>query len=279
MTHGSLFSGIGGFDLAAQWMGWDNAFHCEINPFSKRILNYYWPSASSFDDITKTDFSSYKGKIDVLTGGFPCQPYSSAGDRKGKDDARHLWPQMLRVIREIEPEWIVGENVLGITNWNGGVVFEEVCTELEAEGYSVQPFVLPACGVNAPHKRYRVWFVAHSNRSGRGGGVSGGRSIREREFLSGEFQGSSVGSKIEGRSGKRNDKWTTNSAETNWQTFPNESPICSGNDGLSIELDGIAFSTWRAESVKAYGNAIVPQVALQIFKTISNYKERETQCM
>src|SRR5690554_4395820 len=92
LSHGSLFSGIGGFDLAAEWMGWENLFHCEWNDFGKQVLQYYWPNATSYDDITKTDFTIWRGKIDILTGGFPCQPYSVAGKRKGTEDDRHLWP-------------------------------------------------------------------------------------------------------------------------------------------------------------------------------------------
>lgn len=114
MTHASLFSGIGGFDLAAEWMGWHNAFHCEINGFCTKILNYHFPDAEHYTDITRTDFSKWRGRIDVLSGGFPCQPFSLAGQRKGADDNRYLWPQMLRAIREIRPTWVVGENVAGI---------------------------------------------------------------------------------------------------------------------------------------------------------------------
>src|SRR5690554_5868548 len=161
MNHASLFSGIGGFDLAADWMGWNNLFHCEWNEFGKQVLQYYWPKAKSYDDITKTDFTIWKGRIDILTGGFPCQPYSVAGKRKGKDDERHLWPEMLRAIREIQPRWVVGENVSGIITWNAGLVFEEVQADLEAEGYEVQTYILPAASVNAPHKRERVWFIAY----------------------------------------------------------------------------------------------------------------------
>lgn len=166
MKHASLFSGIGGFDLAAEWAGWENMFHCEWNEFGQKVLNYYWPKAISYGDITKTDFSIWRGEIDVLTGGFPCQPYSLAGKRLGKEDERHLWPEMLRAIREIKPKWVVGENVLGITNWNGGLVFNEVQSDLEAQGYEVQSYVLPAASVNAPHRRDRVWFVAHACRIG-----------------------------------------------------------------------------------------------------------------
>ena len=120
MRHGSLFSGIGGFDLAAEWMGWDNVFHCEWMPFPRKILSHYWPEAISYHDITTTDFRQHAEQIDILTGGFSCQPYSAAGKRKGKDDDRHLWPHMLRCIREVKPRWVVGENVFGLATWNGG---------------------------------------------------------------------------------------------------------------------------------------------------------------
>jgi DNA-cytosine methyltransferase len=120
MTHASLFSGIGGFDLAAEWVGWNNIFHCEWNPFGQRVLAHHFPNSKSYNDITKTNFSIHAGEIDVLTGGFPCQPYSSAGKRLGKADERHLFPEMLRAINEVKPTWVVGENVLGIVNWGGG---------------------------------------------------------------------------------------------------------------------------------------------------------------
>ena len=179
MNHGSLFSGIGGFDLAAEWMGWTNVFHCEWEEFPRKVLNYHFPKSISYGDIKETDFTIHRGQIDILTGGFPCQPYSSAGKRLGKEDDRHLWPEMLRAIREIQPRWVVGENVRGLVNWNGGLVFEEVQADLENEGYEVQPFILPAAGVNAPHRRDRVWFVAYSHK------CNDGRNARENERTSG----------------------------------------------------------------------------------------------
>ena len=186
MTHASLFSGIGGAEIAATWMGWENLFHCEINPFGSRALEYWYPNSTSYEDITKTDFTPWRGRIDVLTGGFPCQPFSLAGSQKGADDDRYLWPQMLRAIREIQPAWVVGENVAGILTMVqpgtevevGGsaslfgedyrkrvllqqeYVVETICRDLEREGYEVQPFVIPACAVGAPHRRDRVWFIA-----------------------------------------------------------------------------------------------------------------------
>ena len=144
-------------------MGWDNVFHCEIDPFCRQVLAHHFPNSQAHDDITQFDATQYMGRVDILTGGFPCQPYSNAGKRLGKADDRHLWPEMLRVIREIQPTYVVGENVSGLVSWNDGLVFEEVQTDLEDEGYEVQAYILPACSVNAPHRRDRVWFVAHRN--------------------------------------------------------------------------------------------------------------------
>src|SRR5574343_755506 len=138
MNHGSLFSGIGGFDLASEWMGWNNVFHCEINPFGKQVLTYYWPNAISHDDITKTDFTIHRGNIDILTGGFPCQPFSVAGNRKGEDDTRFLWPHMLRAIKEIKPRWVVAENVTGIITMDNGKTLERILDEMENEGYKTE---------------------------------------------------------------------------------------------------------------------------------------------
>lgn len=343
MRHGSLFSGIGGFDLAAEWMGWENVFHCEWNEFGKKILNYYWPNAESFDDITKTDFTKYANKIDILTGGFPCQPYSMAGKRKGKEDERHLWPQMLRAIREIKPKYIVGENVFGLLNWNGGLVFDEVHTDLELEGYEVQAVVIPAAAVNAPHGRDRVWFVAHNHNNG-SHGTKDGQSVEQRDernkegknqacesarcakedasftantngngfnkrngndginpsqgrinaqcnINTGNVNGDATDTLHKGlQGGQKIDRWQKHNEErranginigangkningkfpSDFQNFPTQSPICSGDDGLPTELDGITFPKWRAESIKGYGNAIVPQVAYEIFKVLQH---------
>ena len=284
MVHGSLFSGIGGFDLAAEWMGWENAFHCEWNEFGQRVLKHYWPKAVSYGDITKTDFSRWHGTVDIISGGFPCQPYSTAGKRLGKEDERHLWPEMLRAIREVSPRWVVGENVRGLVNWNDGLVFDEVQADLEAEGYEVQPFLLPACGVNAPHRRDRIWFVAYAEGNG---------SNRTPKATSGEVRRSDreQNPQFAKRSEVRN-ATNTNSRKSSgeehgpqepgqhtqahprgwWADFPTQPPVCGGNNGLSRELDGITFSKWRNESIKAYGNAVVPQVVHQIFKAIEQYE-------
>ena len=288
MKHGSLFSGIGGFDLAAEWCGWENIFHCEWNPFGQKVLKHHFPNSISYNDITKTDFSIHRGNIDILTGGFPCQPYSTAGLRKGKADERHLFPEMLRAIKEIQPTWVIGENVRGLVSWGGGLVFHEVCNDLEREGYEVQPFIIPAAGVNAPHKRERIWFVAYSHDKRTG---SGSRQIQKENGEIPEWNNnaefSDTNLKPHATSSERLQRWKkqTNIGKTKgegefnrniafrFENFPTQSPICGGDDGLPRELDNITFSKWRNESIKAYGNAIVPQVAYEIFKTIIKFNQ------
>jgi DNA (cytosine-5)-methyltransferase 1 len=285
MRHGSLFSGIGGFDLAAEWCGWENVFHCEWNTFGQKVLKHHFPNSISYNDITKTDFTIHRGTIDIISGGFPCQPYSNAGKRLGKEDERHLWPEMLRAIREIQPSWVVGENVRGLTNWNGGLVFDEVQTDLENQGYEVLPFLLPACSVNAPHRRDRIWFIAYSDNYG-SNQCNSNNEVNASEgrinALSNTFKSVSNGFNTDttciGLRRESNRIGNTGltfkkSKRNNWQTFPTQSAICRGNDGFPGELDNITFSKWRKESIKAYGNAIVPQIAYQIFKSICQYQE------
>lgn len=300
MNHGSLFSGIGGFDLAAEWMGWNNEFHCEWMPFPRKVLSYYFPNSISYEDITKTDFSIHRGTIDILTGGFPCQPYSSAGKRLGKEDERHLWPHMLRVISEVKPTYVVGENVRGLTNWSGGLVFEEVCADLESQGYTVQPILLPACAVGAPHRRDRIWFVASNSDSIRqherecdNEEFASERRINALNDINENVEQKTASNSVRERlqrsvSTREHDCQQWNGQERKvkqlvysfkpriqFENFPTQPPVCSGDDGLPTKLDGITFSKWRQESIKGYGNAIVPQVAYQIFKVIAEMDARE----
>jgi DNA (cytosine-5)-methyltransferase 1 len=283
MKHGSLFSGIGGFDLAAHWMGWENAFHCEWMEFPRKVLDYYFPEADSHVDICKTDFKKYEGNVDIITGGFPCQPFSMAGKRKGSEDERYLWHEMLRTIQEVKPKYVIAENVLGLTNIEDGLVFEQVWSDLEVAGYEVQPFVLPAASKGAPHQRQRIWIIAYRSglrfNPGRSeqslsGNSSNGNEGNASDTLCQRFQ-RSVSSRVNDEqrwdiSQRReiNQHILKNRAEIQFQNFPTQSPICGGDDGLPTELDGITFSKWRAESIKGYGNAIVPQVALELFKVI-----------
>ena len=221
MIHASLFSGIGGPEVAAKMMGWENAFRCEINPFGRAVLDYWFPESKSYEDITKTSFKEWRGRIDVLTGGFPCQPFSYAGKRGGREDERYLWPEMLRVIDEVRPTWVVGENVAGITTMvEGGVcadlggeatlfaegdelhryeldqsyTIERICKDLEHLGYSVQSVLVPAAAVGAPHRRDRVFIIAHDDvnhpdlgaddrPSGEDEGAEGEERLPERDNL------------------------------------------------------------------------------------------------
>jgi len=285
MKHGSLFSGLGGFDLAAEWMGWENIFHCEWMEFPRKVLDYHFPNADSHIDICKTDFKKYANKIDILTGGFPCQPFSMAGKRKGTDDERYLWGEMLRAIQEIKPTFVIAENVAGILSIDDGLVFEQVCLDLEAEGYEVQPFVIPAAAKNAPHRRDRVWFVAIKNsmlsRCLHRESKQEGTEVREQwntRSRGSEWVHLSEGNATNTENIRRKNALENGELERRrfrfgnkshtWNSFPSESPICGRNDGLPTELDGITFSKWRAESIKGYGNAIVPQIALEIFKQL-----------
>ena len=315
MNHASLFSGIGGFDLAAREVGWNNVFQCEIDPFCQSVLKYYFPKTVLYEDIKRTDFTSWKGKIDVLTGGFPCQPFSVAGQRKGAEDDRYLWPEMLRVIRETRPLWVIGENVAGITNMvqpgsetdvetksdqdeenyketilEQEYIINTICDDLEREGYSVQPIIVPACGVGAPHRRDRVWFITHSNGS-KGLQFGERRDIRDKEQYDQDkeperheqpsrFGGSGEAYVI---SDSDNERLSTigitdrvSSAER-WKDFPTQPPVCRGNDGLPFNVDNltIPYGKWRKESIKTYGNAIVPQIAMKIFEIINKIEGYE----
>lgn len=301
MKHISLFSGIGGFDLAAQWAGWDNLASCEINPFGRRVLSHYWPEAYHHDDIKtltgeiidheaqKRYGSDWRADGVILSGGFPCQPYSLAGKRLGKEDERHLWPEMCRVIREIKPDWIVGENVFGLVNWSDGLVFNEVQTDLETQGYEVQAFVLPACAADAPHRRDRVWIVAKSIENTMRSGCLRGQPEQERtkdgqqwNIGAGNCNGLCLSERFStyangiGQPGEKHGHQESgisceNSKGISWHDFPTEPPVCLRNDGFSGRLDGITFPKWRNESIKAAGNAIVPQIAYRIFQTINNF--------
>lgn len=380
-----LFAGIGGFCLAAEAVGWTPAVSCEINPFGRKVLEYYWPNAYHHKDIFNLTGSKIYEEIEkrnrhsdgiVLTAGFPCQPFSTAGKRAGADDSRFLWPQTLRIIQELRPRWIVLENVLGLTSileppsyiemeskalfgirqsplqigyespkrakvsiaWEviQKRIMATICEEVRAAGYEFPtahdgtPIVLcvPACAVNAPHRRDRVWFVAHRTDTGveslqrpRENGIHGLESTANarsskpqgrKQFAQGQQHGEGrnprrkfapfgsgrVVADTDSRQCKKrckfNGKWQDEAKDgagmdnrpaglginrsfgrlTDWTRFPTQSPIRSRNDGFSAGLAGITVSRHRHESIKAFGNAIVPQVAVQIFKAIIEAERR-----
>lgn len=329
LYHLDLFSGIGGFAIAAESV-WPNIEHTfvEYDPFCQAVLRKHWPQAKIHGDIYEfiTDtrrerrqqvskcpygnekknerrtakhnnkFASwYKGDgnrvCDILTGGFPCQPFSQAGRRKGTADDRYLWPAMYEAIQLFRPEWVIAENVAGLVTWNNGMVLETVCSDLEKEGYEVQPFIIPACAVGAPHRRDRVWIVGHAKHNGQHGtkngegGTEGINGYATRKNKDGEFarpalarsnasdtkyesEGNEVAkgvreetlTRFTGHSEQWNENWTEVAAR-----------LCTLDDGLP---DGLVRPRgWRNAALKAAGNAIVPQVAEQIMRaTITNLK-------
>lgn len=159
-----LFSGIGGFSYAAEKLvgGYETVAFCEQDEFCQKVLRKHWKDVPIYDDVRTID-AARLGRIDIVAGGFPCQAVSQAGLQKATEDDRWLWDEMLRIIQDCKPRWVIGENVVGLININEGVLFEQVQTDLEKEGYSVQSVVIPACAKNAPHRRDRVWIVGYSN--------------------------------------------------------------------------------------------------------------------
>ena len=267
MRHGSLFSGVGGFDLAAKWMGWTNVFQVEIDPFCRNVLARQFPESIRHEDVTQFNTKDYDGTIDVISAGFPCQPFSVAGQRKGSADHRYLWPYLLKAIEQIRPTWVVGENVAGITSmvhanecvemaaqnalWledqvhysRQRYIIETICQDFERVGYSVIPVIIPACAVGAWHRRDRVWFLAYSNgRRWPGGMHEVGR--QETQLPPQLLTRLPIGhlSQVEG--------------------------LLLSESGLIRIFDGVPLSLVRRQ-IKAYGNAIVPQVAFEIFKCIN----------
>ena len=346
MTHASVFSGIGGPEVAATMLGWENLFHCEINPFGKKVLDYWYPNAESYDDITKTDFTKWRGRVNVLTGGFPCQPFSYAGQRRGAEDDRYLWPHMHRCINEVQPDWVVCENVAGIltmveqgevspmesqaTMFDEGDILrryrltetftlERISRDIEADGYEVQSVLVPACAVGAPHRRDRVFIVGHRREDETDAFAdtfgSGERTPRKSDGIEGSGSRPNKQPSKWGATTERNNRLSSvlrPSADTEcgmlsecwehdgilgtsqrhesadghlhvgvrntegracgerWRFFPTQSAVHRGNDGIPFDVDSlsISFGKWRTEALKAYGNAIVPQVMYEIFRAI-----------
>jgi len=239
LSHGSLFSGIGGFDLAAQWMGWNNIFQVEKDDWCRKVLAKNFPKTERFEDIKDFTGYEYTNRIDILTGGFPCQPFSVAGKRKGKDDDRYLWEEMLRVIATIKPTYVVGENVTGIIQ----LALDTVLVDLEKIGYTTETFIIPACAIGAAHRRDRVWIIAYNVQQQRNWRANGhGWGKREQvEIISNVWR----------RRGQENGMWNV------------EPNLCRSVDGLPERLDKNL-----TKRIQGLGNAIVPQVAYEIFSAI-----------
>lgn len=294
MKHLGLFEGIGGFSLAARWAGWHTPVMVEWNAYCQAILRKNFPDATIFGDIHEFDGRPYAGQIDIITGGFPCQPYSHAGKRAGNDDDRALWPQMLRVIREVGPRWVVGENVAGILSMDGGRVLAGILADLEDAGYSAEIYSIPAIGVGAPHERERVWIVANRN-AGPSAVPILAQSRREQSpniDATGENSGTVADANLQrctkqlpaakpGLAGFGAGRSYTNTWSEHW--LPTATRLCRMDDGLPAGMDGVGDvpgkaqkrkATGKSHRIEALGNAIVPEIAYQIFQAIN---EHETQ--
>ena len=251
-THGSLFSGIGGFDLAAKWNGINNLFQVEIDEFCQKVLTKNFPETIKYKDIKEFNANEYKQKITILSGGFPCQPFSVAGKRKGTQDERYLWAEMLRVISEIKPKWIVAENVYGLVTNQNGMVFNQIIIDLENCGYEIQTFIIPACAKNAPHKRERIWIVANSRLFGsKINEIEATRTFKHNKDVT---NSNNFGFRYNDRQAQK--QFARSSWQSDWYEVATE--FCRVGDGIPNRLDRL----------KSLGNAIVPQIAFEIFRAI-----------
>lgn len=242
MRHASLFSGIGGFDLAAKWMNWTNVFQVEIDPFCRRVLAHHFPDTERYTDIKGFDGTRYHNQIDIITGGFPCQPFSTASEaRKGTADDRFLWPEMLRVIREIRPRFVLGENVEGFIPLG----LDTVRGDMEKEGYKVEPHVISAASVGASHRRNRCWILCSLEE------LPAADNAGERRC----------------EHDKSETEITTVHTPTDIDWFPLRMWDAAPPSGTSFcgVVDGVSD---RIHRLSTLGNAIVPQVAYVIFKAL-----------
>ena len=267
-----LFSGIGGFSIGLEKAGFETVAFCEIEEYPRAVLKRHWPDIPIYGDVRELTGKQLRadGIIpDVIVGGYPCQPFSLAGDRRGEEDDRHLWPEVRRLVKEIRPAWCIFENVAGHITMG----IDEVLSDLEAENYSARPFVIPACGVDAPHRRDRVWIVAYSNRNdgrrerstepqGRDTRLEhGGSSERQPIGQSDEDVAYTFNERPQGRvQGGKETKWKSElgyagrsgaahgqSGENQWTVEPSVGRVVNGLPN-------------RTHRIKALGNAVVPQI-------------------
>lgn len=244
LTHLSLFSGIGGLDLAAEWAGFRTVGQCEAADFQTRVLAAHWPHVPRWRDVRELDGRSFYERtglrtVDLVSGGFPCQPFSVAGDHRGTADDRHLWPEMLRVIKDLRPSWVLGENVAGLVR----MALDEVLSDLEAADYTARAFMVPACAVDAPHRRDRLAICAHANGQRREAGGDNGQDNEGQEGL---------------------DHNRARPAGNPWTAEP----------GVQCVADGVPS---RMDRLRAIGNAVVPQQFYPILKAMYDIETERRQ--
>lgn len=303
-SHVDLFSGIGGFALAARWAGVETVAFAEIDSYASRVLQRHWPDVRNYGDVR--DVPAIEG-VWLVTGGVPCQPASVAGKRRGADDDRWLWPEAFAAVERIRPAWVLFENPTGILSLNDGVEFERICTSLEGQGYEIQPIVIPACGVGAPHRRNRIWILGHTTGqrlhagsfvgiySGQEGARAWDAKSKRRGSDVANTDGAQRGANAEGRTNVQNgnnaggEKATSRSSvrgddvsDANIQRLSLAEHAAIFGAGRGQEGRATTERNWwavepnvgrvangipkRVDRLKCLGNAIVPQVALQLIK-------------
>lgn len=257
-----LFSGIGGFSLGLERTGgFKTVAFCEIEPYCQAVLRKHWPSVPIFNDVRKLRGEDV-GPVDVICGGFPCQPFSHAGKRLGREDNRSLWPEYRRIIEELRPTWVIGENVIGIV----GMELDNVLADLEGMGYACRPFDIPACALGANHERRRIWIIAHS--SGVGSKRSWDESCEPSKIGQGrkdhaeacEESNASNAMRERQQGQGRSERQCDTEENNDWEVsrtlhalgWPTEPPVCSANDGVSRRV--------ARNQLSALGNAVVPQI-------------------
>jgi len=301
VTHYDLFAGIGGFSYALDTIFHDHSIQhifCEWEAFPTAVLKQHWPNAQYYGDIAdlvadtaRKRWERQRGQgtgqyglsgrdvlhqdqaLAIVTGGFPCQPFSQAGRRQGTGDDRYKWPDMFGVIQNVRPDWVVAENVRGLATWNEGMVLETVCVDMESEGYEVQPLIIPACAIDAPHRRDRVWIIAHDARTPSTYGKTPPSAITNPRPQCGQSRN---GEALATHTGKRTISPVSHqrSGEPDWNRDWREVAFATCHDGvddgLPRRMDGVTISAarHRRERIKACGNAIVPQVAMELFRAI-----------
>ena len=299
-----LFSGIGGFSLGLEAAGMETVAFCEQNKFCQKILAQHWPTLPIHSDITELNGYEYRGSVELVCGGFPCQPFSVAGKQLGAEDDRALWPEMLRVIREVAPRWVIGENVSGIIPME----LDKVLSDLEGEGYTCWTFVLPACAVDAHHRRDRVWVVAHSDgnsksdvplnaetprqlvadskrRSGRKRviGKYGDQSDKRGEAT--QRRNNPEGSRLDGETvphphGSRQQRGSVSVGIQSEHSNPDISgdtrrqqtaPVWLAEPNVARVANGIPN---RSHRLKALGNAVVPPLVAEIGRIVMEFDQK-----
>lgn len=272
-----LFSGIGGFSLGLERAGMETVAFCEIDPYCQKILKKHWPNTPIYPDIKKIKGSDFEN-VDILCGGFPCQPYSNAGKQKAEKDDRDLWPEMFRVIKEVRPRWVIGENVAGFINLG----MPRTKTDLESIGYTLLPFEIPACALGARHGRNRVWIVAHSNgpelrdkSGGRGRKGWEGENAPSSfsalwdvtDFDSEGFRDQTNAAQEENNKRIRQGDGGTKTAPDLCARWTSESGVVRVIHGISPGLDRDGEER-RKQRVAALGNTVIPQIPELIGRAI-----------